>query len=360
MVRGGFARSGKAILAALLPAALAVAIPSPAMAEVAVSGEIRAGGTVDLNGTAAGYGLAKASLDAAPSDAVKASMRVSLDGKGKVELERAYFKARFPLDEGGSAIRLTAGKAPLSWGRGYLFNAGDPIFGAFPAFTGLSASEYRVSADWLGTLYVPFGDFSFVELADLPPVERSTNRAGGRLCVTPSWDILQSFELGYLYEQDRKHSAYAAIDGSLWLDWYAAFSVTDGHAAVSAGAFRAFTGTGDLTVTARAEGLAYPEFDRYLWFGIVTLGISDRLSVSAQGLGAAGTEDPARLAAIAGFAGASYVSIVAGGSGLVGIGIDWTPIKEITLSASAFKRFEKGDLFAPEAIFSLGAICTFQ
>ncbi|HNY20586.1 MAG TPA: hypothetical protein PKO22_00420 [Treponemataceae bacterium] len=345
---------------AILAAAIALAATLPLAADVAVSGEIRAGGAIDLDGATTGYGLAKASLDAAPSDAVKASMRVTLDDTGKVELERAYLKARFPLAEGGSAIRLTAGKSPLSWGRGFLFNAGDPIFGAFPAFTGFSASEYRVSADWLGALYVPFGDFSFIELVELPPVGRSTNRAGGRVCVTPSWDVLQSLELGYLYEQDKKHSAFAAIDGSLWLDWYAAFSLTDGHAAVSAGAFRMFDTGGALTVTARAEGLAYPEYDRYLWFGIITLGISDQVSVSAQGLAATGTEDHSKLSSIAGFAGVSYVSALPGGSGFAGISVDWTPLKEIALSASALKWFEKGDLFSPNATFALGVICKFQ
>lgn len=350
------ARFAPAILAAIL----ALALPAPALADVAVSGEIRAGGAVDAKGTATGYGLAKASLDAAPSDAVKASMRVTLDETGKAGLERAYFKARFPFAEGGSAIRLTAGKAPLSWGRGFLLNAGDPIFGAFPAFTGFTATEYRVSADWLGALYVPFGDFSFVELAELPPVARTSNRAGGRICLTPSWDVLQSLELGYLYEQDNRHSAFAAIDGSLWLDWYAAVSVTDGHAAVSAGAFRLFDAGGSLTVTARAEALAYPEYDRYLWFGVLTLGISDRVSVSAQALAATGTEDPARLAAVADFAGFSYVSSLAGRSGFAGISVDWTPLKEIALSASAVKRFEKGDFFTPDAIFALGVICKFQ
>jgi hypothetical protein len=291
---------------------------------------------------------------------------VSITSESALTLERAYVKARLADAIGGKTLRFTAGKSPLAWGRGFVFNAGDPVFGAVPTSVGIGDSEYRTAADWMGTVYLPLGDFSFAEAAELPPVDRKTNRAGGRICLAPGWDYFNSAEFGYLYEQDSVNQAYFAFDGSIFLDYYGALSVTrnrdsddDVRVAASAGLFRMFDISRDATLSVRAEGLAYPQFGRGLAYASAQFGFGESVTVGAIGIFATGTENANDLAAIAEFAGTTSLSYVPGQSGFAGLTVSWIPVKSIALSASVLKRLEKGDYGKPEALAGASVVCKF-
>jgi hypothetical protein len=80
-----------------------------------------------------------------------------------LDVPRAYIKVRFPW------FRLTLGKTRVSWGDGFVFNAGDVIFGSMSAITAdLTAETLRDETAWLGALYIPLGDFSFLEAVVVP------------------------------------------------------------------------------------------------------------------------------------------------------------------------------------------------
>jgi hypothetical protein len=310
-------------------------------------------------------------LDSARADAVKTAIACTVSSDGTTTLDRAYAKARFPWIVDGTALRFTAGKAPLSWGKGFLFNAGDPIFGAVPAVSSLTASEYRTAADWMGTVYMPLGGFSFAELAYLAPVESRHNRAGTRLVLAPSWRFLQSVEISYLFEEGPAQTASVSADGSLWADWYAAGSATRKTLSpdtedflsginwtVSAGAFRMFGPFFGISVSARAEALFYPEEGRQVWYPSVQAGY-DVFTLNLQALFATGNT----LGTIESGSGAvpavTSLPWVDSGSGLFACGISYRPLKEITLSVTAVRQLEKGDLVDPETTVGFGLVVSF-
>ena len=75
-----------------------------------------------------------------------------------IDVPRAYLKVRFPW------FRLTLGKTRVSWGDGFVFNAGDVVFGSTGSISGdLSADSLRNETGWLGAVYLPLGAFSFLE-----------------------------------------------------------------------------------------------------------------------------------------------------------------------------------------------------
>jgi hypothetical protein len=370
-------KSGRA-KAAAVAIALCLVPPVLIVAEITVSGEIGLGmsaianasgfqpGAGDSSPANSSWGSAKLGVDSAATDAVKASARISITNANVLTLERAYVKARIADAIGGKSLRFSAGKAPLAWGRGFVFNAGDPVFGAVPASVGIGASEYRTATDWMATAYVPLGDFSFAEAAELPPVDRKTNRAGGRINLAPGWDFFNSAELGYLFEQDGIHRAYIALDGSLFFDYYGAISFTkngdadkEPRVAASAGLFRSFSLARDVTLTVRAEGLAYPQYNREIAYASSQVGFGEELNVGIVGIFAGGTESSEDLAAIAKFAGTTSLAYLPAASGLAGITASWIPVKNITLSAAVLKRFEKGDYPKAEALASASATFKF-
>jgi hypothetical protein len=335
------------------------------------------------SGTVAGV---RFSLDSARGEALKGSARVSLGSSAGLTLDRAYLKARFLRPTGGSSLRLTLGKAPLSWGKGFFFNAGDPIFGAAPSLTALSPDEYRTETAWMAGAYVPFGDFSFAEAVALPRVgtgnvaqgagndenaertvtravagsENPDTRAGCRVIVTPGWDALQSAEVGFLSSDDGPLSAYASFDGSLAIDWYGALSArwdTAGanpgapELAISFGLFRIFSIVPGKLLTARAETLVYPAENRELWYPELTLSLTEDFSVFARGLLATGrsvariAEDAASGDAAGNATGAlGALPWLDSGDALALVGFTWDLLNDITLSGNAFWRPGKGDV----------------
>jgi hypothetical protein len=154
--------SGFPLLAALLLASL-----SALGAETAVSTELTF--MTSLERTSSGgtgfYQIAdgKFSLTSADSPGVKGQLTVDVKVADTVLLDvtKAWVKAQL------AAVRFTAGKTRLSWGDGYMYNAGDVIFGGKNA--DLSAEELRDNNTALVALYLPFGDFSFIETAVFPP-----------------------------------------------------------------------------------------------------------------------------------------------------------------------------------------------
>ena len=276
-------------------------------------------------------------LDSSKNDALKGSFQATIDSTKKTTLDRAYFKARFPWFVEDTSLRFTAGLAPLSWGKGFLFNAGDPVFGVIPTVDALSAGDYRTATDWMGLLYLPVGTFSFAELVCLPPVSTRRSRSGGRFVLTPDFGFLQSVETGYLFEEGPVHKGYVAMDGSLFFDWYAAGSVFDGEYAISFGLFRLFDFIPNLPLSLRTEGLVYPQKNVQYWYPSLTAGLTDELEFGVQGY--AQTGDDNNLTA--------------------GLVTSLSPLKGFTLSASAMKRFEKGEAVQPDILIKIGCVCSF-
>ena len=96
---------------------------------------------------------------------VKAQLTMEADvaDTALIDVSRAFIKARFP------AFRLTLGKTRLSWGEGFMFNAGDVIFDSLSTSADLTADEIRTRGTWLASAYIPLGRFSFAEAVLLPP-----------------------------------------------------------------------------------------------------------------------------------------------------------------------------------------------
>lgn len=307
---------------------------------VRVSGrvEVSGGATIDDRRVQSlpAEGEAGVDVETAPSRRAKGLVSITFDHERTVDLERAYLKARFPVLGEAGDLRFTAGKAPLAWGKGFVFNAGDLVFASVPEFTSFTSDEYRTEADWMLVAYAPFSAFSFVELVYLPPVDDgAVNRAGGRIFVTPDLALLQSIEAGYLYDEAASHATYIAIAGSLLVDYYAAASWDFDREvlAVSAGLFRVIAPSSRVPVTARAECLWYPDDDEAYWYPAIEAAVLDELSVSVQALFVTGDNRHALPEAIALIATAK-------------------PIEGLTLWASAARPL--GGDGAPDALVGYG------
>ena len=146
-----------------------------------------------------------------------------------ISLKRAYIKARFP------SFRLTAGKARLGWGDGFVFNSGDVIFGSTSPYVDLTAAEVRDETKWLTAVNIPLGRFSFVEALVLPPPSEpaegrtvgdiSQSSGGGRLYTRLGNTKL---ETGYMFRgdgDDPVHRPYLGLQGNIGPDWYLAGSL---------------------------------------------------------------------------------------------------------------------------------------
>jgi len=121
----------------------------------------RAGG-----GVAAGAFLkGRLDLQSAGNENVKAQLQLDgWVGDGlALDIPRAWLRVRLP------GFRFTVGKTRVSWGEGFVFNAGDVVFGSLDPLSGdISAAALRDQTAWLAALYFPLGDFSFLEAVALP------------------------------------------------------------------------------------------------------------------------------------------------------------------------------------------------
>ncbi len=189
-----------------------------------------------------------------------------------IAVPRAYVKVRMP------GFRLTVGKTRLSWGRGFLFDAGDVIFGAVPFSADLSAADPRDRTAWLISPYVALGDFSYLEAVFLPvmpslpspvpaaplPLISVDSISGGARAVIglPGFQA----EAGYLYDgEEDEHKAYISLQGSLFFELYGAAGISipqnaaawedfDQSLTFTCGMYRVFDleDLGSLTVRAEA------------------------------------------------------------------------------------------------------------
>ena len=240
MVRRGGGPGGGALLAAVLAAALLPILALPARAEVSASVTLSAYGTVARYGDGAAAGaFLKSRLDLQSTGNENVRGQLQLDGwvgDGLyLDIPRAWIRVRFPH------LRLTAGRSRLSWGEGFVFNAGDVIFGSLDLLSGdISAAALRDETAWLTALYVPLGPFSFLEAVVLPFGARPSEAGGlsdtlaGLLNPLPLGELAGGaglrgvFRLGglklepgwYADWAEREHRPYLSLQGHFLADWH--------------------------------------------------------------------------------------------------------------------------------------------
>ncbi len=182
-----------------------------------------------------GLGTGRLTFKAEKNKNVKAqlSLDAQIADSAIFDISRAFIKVRFP------GFRTTLGKARVSWGEGFFYNAGDVIFGASAPSPDMTAEELRDETAWLTSVYVPLGTYSFLEtillapelnlseLTDNPDAKAGHIRdtqAGGRF-VTRIQGI--KTEGGYLYSGiDAAHKPYLSFQGHLLIDWHLCASVS--------------------------------------------------------------------------------------------------------------------------------------
>jgi hypothetical protein len=255
----------------------ALLLASGLNAEVVTSVEISAlsGLTRDDNQEFVIYGVGKTALnfDSLGNPDVRAQLELDTIVPDAImpDVKRAFVKVRFP------GFRITAGKTRESWGEGFLFNAGDVIFGSMEPIMDLSEAVLRDETAWLVDLYIPLGQFSHLEAIVLPypPNSQSAEilnsvyemRGGGRI-VTKLLGI--KVEGGYLFKADQAlHHPYISFQGNLFFDLQlsAAMEISvqdptpediENGFTVSFGLMRIFSTDEAGTWTVRLEGALRP------------------------------------------------------------------------------------------------------
>jgi len=186
-------------------------------------------------------------------------------------LKKAYIRTHFDI------LRVTAGKTRVAWGDGFVFNAGDVVFGSMIPVADLSASLLRDATDWMADLYLPLADFSFIEAIILPYspertpssplIEADTLRGGGRI-VTKLAGI--KIETGYLFKGDAIiHNPYVSFQGNIFFDAYISASMSipavdpaeqdiRNGLAVSGGIYRIFSLDDSSSLLVRLEAASWP------------------------------------------------------------------------------------------------------
>ena len=162
------------------------------------------------------------SVDSADNKNVKAYFQLdsSITDVVTFDVSQAYIKVRFPW------FRLTLGKTRVSWGDGFVFNAGDVLFASMDTISGdLFAATLRDETAWLVAVNLPVGPFSFLEAVFLPydPLgleDSSYALSGGARGVFKLDRIDTTLELGYLASSPyEEHRPYVSLHGHLLVDW---------------------------------------------------------------------------------------------------------------------------------------------
>jgi hypothetical protein len=198
-----------------------------------------------------------------------------------IAVPRAYLKVRFPW------FRLTLGKTRVSWGDGFVFNAGDVIFGSMNALSGdLSSETLRDETGWLGAVYLPLGAFSFIEAVVFPyPLSGPEGTFSTDLSVLSntvpfhalSGGARSAFKLGtttletgyFASGREAEHRPYISLHGHLLVDWNLSASMAipmfdpqwqqwDEWLAISAGLFHFVNLGGSRSLSFRLEAAIYP------------------------------------------------------------------------------------------------------
>jgi hypothetical protein len=201
-----------------------------------------------------------------------------------IDVPRAYLKIRFPW------FRFTLGKTRVSWGDGFVFNAGDVVFDSMGVISGdLSADSLRNETGWLGAVYLPLGAFSFLEavvfpyalpgpagtlpddlsfLSDTVPFHELSGGVRGAFKLGST-----TLETGY-FASGRKaeHRPYISLHGHLLVDWNLSASMAipmfspqrqqwDEWLALSAGLFHFVNLGGGRSLSFRLEAAIHPGAD---------------------------------------------------------------------------------------------------
>jgi hypothetical protein len=213
--------------ALLIPLALAL-VPVNLAAEVASSVTITGYNTLYYSGDpeepVAVAAVLKSSLnvDSVDNKNVKAYFQLDslITDVVSLDVSQAYIKVRFPW------FRLTLGKTRVSWGDGFVFNAGDVVFASMGTISDdLFAETLRDETAWLGALNFPVGPFSFLEAVFLPydPLglgNPSYPVSGGARGVFKFDAIKTTLEFGYLASSPYgEHRPYISLHGHLLVDW---------------------------------------------------------------------------------------------------------------------------------------------
>jgi len=225
-----------------------------------------------------GTGLGGLTFTAVASKNVKAeiAIEVLISATPVFQISRGYLKARLP------GFRTTLGKAPISWGQGFAFNAGDVVFRQYTPAEQLSSDILRDMSKMQVSGFIPLGPFSFLEILILPPEidfialasdpdyfmpSISETELGARTYLATGPMLI---EPGYLYDAETDtHYPYIGLQGHLLADLYATGSVgietqnPDGDIiyqtfVMSGGGMylASFDNGGSLTI--RLEALLYP------------------------------------------------------------------------------------------------------
>lgn len=134
-----------------------------------------------------------------------------------LSLEKSYFRFRLPSFN-GKKLQVTAGKAPVSWGMGYYYRAGDLLFDSPIQYAEAGKSEDR--SLWIISLSQSLGGGFSGEAAFVFPFETDSGkeRAGAKLSYDFQDSFLKELRAAYVYQKGNVHKASLNLDLSIWLD----------------------------------------------------------------------------------------------------------------------------------------------
>jgi len=358
------------LLASLL---LLAASAQPAAAELGSSVTLSGYVTLArLGGEAAVSALLKSRLDLQSRGNDNVRGQLQLDGwvgeEAALDVPRAWLRVRLPW------LRITMGKTRLSWGDGFVFNAGDVLFGSLDPLAGdLSAAALRDQTAWLLAAYFPLGPFSFLEAAALPyGVPASPGLAADLAGLLAPRTFAQlaggaglrgvfkagglKLESGWYADWAAKaHKPYLSLQGHLLADWnlsaVLAIPIDDPQwadagqwLAVTAGLFHLSRLGGDRSLSLRLEGALRPGARWSEASGAEALAAGDP-GAPLYGL-LLFPEAALALSATLSLQARALLSPV-DGSGLALLGAAWSPYQGLTLSAYASAMAGDGnDLYA--------------
>jgi len=360
--------------AALLLAGFAPPAAAEVVASVTLSGYATLARAAD--GAAAGAFL-KSRLDLQSRGNENVRGQLQLDGwvgeEAVLDIPRAWLRVRLPW------FRFTIGKTRLSWGDGFVFNAGDVLFGSLdPLAGGLEAAALRDQTAWLASAYLPLGAFSFLEAVALPfgvpdalgLGSTPTPEAWAALFAPRSFAQLAGgaglrgvFKAGglklesgwYADWADRVQRPYLSLQGHLLADWNlsAALAIPFDEPdwrdagewlAVTAGLFHLAHLGGDRSLSLRLEGALRPGAAWSEASGLDALPAGDP-AAPVYGL----LLFPEAALALSGTLSLQVRALLSplDGSGVAFLGASWSPYQGLTLSAYASAMAGDGnDLYA--------------
>jgi hypothetical protein len=232
--------------------------------------------------------LASLNLDSTGNRDVKGYFRLDafIGETVGIDIPQAYLKVRLPW------FRLTMGRTRVSWGDGFVFNAGDVVFGSLDTISeDLSGTALRDETAWLAAVYIPLGAFSFLEAVTLPLGVPDPEEDTFTVSLAPpsepmslrrlSGGLRGAFKLGRTtleagyYASGRtvaEHRPYVSLHGHLLVDWNLSVSLAipmfevqgdqfDEWLGISAGVFHLINLGANRTLSFRLEGAVHPGAD---------------------------------------------------------------------------------------------------